>query len=101
MIFPNDLEFIQEAHIEWVKAKGWYANKTPLESIALIASEIGEAANECRGVVPTGKLGSELADIILRVLVLADELGLDMTSELWNKIEYNAEHKKNTPGRIK
>lgn len=97
----TDLSIIQSLHVEWVRSKGWYGNKTPLESIALIASEIGEAANECRGETPTDKLPSELADIILRVLVLADELKIDMSTAMIEKIEYNIQHKKDTPGRIK
>lgn len=50
---------------KWVERMGWH-NKQPLEYVALIASEVGEVANECRGEEPTDSLGEELADIILR-----------------------------------
>ncbi|MGI0010138.1 MAG: MazG-like family protein [Nitrosopumilaceae archaeon] len=97
----DSLSRITAKHVAWLKDKGWYGNKTPLESIALIASEIGEAANECRGEKPTDKLPSELADIILRTLSLAHELGIDMDKAVEEKIQYNWKYKKNTPGRIK
>ena len=95
------LKAIQDSHVAWVIEKGWYANKTPLESLALIMSEGGEACNEVRGNTPTDKLPSELADIILRTLVLAHELQIDIEKACWNKIDYNREYKKDTPGRIK
>lgn len=58
----------------WVGDMGWH-NKTPLESLALIASEIGEAVDECRGDTPTAAFGEELADIVLRSLDLAEDEG--------------------------
>jgi NTP pyrophosphatase (non-canonical NTP hydrolase) len=78
---------------------GWVGVTTPLEQIALIASEIGEAANECRGKTPTDKLGSELADIILRTLGLAENLGINMEAEIAAKMEKNKE--RGNRGRIK
>jgi len=64
---------------------------TPLEKLALITSEVGEAVNECRGEKPTELLGSELADIILRVLGLAGSLNIDMETEIANKMKINVE----------
>ena len=49
----------------WVERMGWH-NKTVLEALALIASEVGEAVNECRGDEPTDAFGEELADICER-----------------------------------
>lgn len=57
-------------HYDWVERMGWH-NKTVLEALALVASEVGEAINECRGEAPTEAFGEELADIILRVADLA------------------------------
>jgi len=67
---------------------GWH-NKTPLEYLALICSEIGEACNECRGIKPTDKLGGELADIIIRVLDLTIEHSIDIDEEIENKLCIN------------
>lgn len=83
------LSAIQKQHGNWLKRVGWFKNKTPLESIALIASEIGEAANECRGEGPTPKLGLELADIILRTCGLAEELNIDLEKMVSIKMKIN------------
>lgn len=72
-----DLNAIGEMHYDWVERMGWH-NKTVLESLALIASEIGEAAAEAVGAVPTSEFGEELADIILRVADLAKVTGFDL-----------------------
>jgi NTP pyrophosphatase (non-canonical NTP hydrolase) len=86
-------------HHAWLVEMGWATASTPLEQIALIASEIGEAANECRGAVPTEKLGSELADIVLRTLGLAERLGINMEAEIAAKMAINLE--RGTRGRLK
>lgn len=75
-------------HYEWVERMGWH-NKTVLEALALIASEVGEAVNECRGEEPTKALGEELADIILRVVDLAQWQGIDLATEIAAKMEKN------------
>jgi len=89
---------LAQKHYVWVDAMGWHGKATPLESLALVASEVGEAVNECRYEKPTDKLGSELADIILRVLDLSLVLGLDIEKEILNKIEAN--YKRGNKGRI-
>ena len=77
----NDIAFDQWALIEQLD---WH-NKTPLECLALICSEVGEAANECRGAEPTERLGEELADIILRTLDLAAELDYNIEQLIADK----------------
>lgn len=64
-------------HFEWVAAMGWH-NKTVLESLALIASEIGEALVECDGARPSPAFGEELTDIVLRTVDLARWQGYDI-----------------------
>jgi hypothetical protein len=44
-----NIDTIATLHYEWLKEMGWTNKLSPLEHIALISSEIGEAANECRG----------------------------------------------------
>lgn len=80
----------------WVESVGWH-NKTILEALALICSEVGEAVNECRGEKPTEKFGEELADIILRTLDLAQWQGIDIQKEVLEKMEVN--HVRGTRGR--
>ena len=73
---------------EWVERMGWH-NKTVLEALALIASEVGEAVNECRWETPTEAFGEELADIILRVADLAQWQGIDLAKQVARKMEIN------------
>ena len=82
----------------WVEEMGWH-NKTVLESLALIGSEVGEAVNECRGECPTNAFGEELADIIMRTADLAVDHGIDLASEIEKKTLKNQE--RGTRGRIK
>ncbi len=79
---------IAASQYAWVERMGWH-NKTPLEMLALIASEIGEAVNECRGEVPTPEFGTELADIILRVADLAHHQGINLADVIAVKMALN------------
>lgn len=75
-------------HWSWIEDMGWHG-KRPLESIALIASEVGELANEYRGDEPGEEAGSELADIILRCLDFAVQYNIDIETELIKKYNKN------------
>lgn len=99
IIERSNINRISDRHHEWLKEMGWVGVTTPLEQLALIAGEIGEAVNECRGEEPTDKLGSELADIILRVLGFAKNLEIDMDFEIRNKMTKNRE--RGNRGRLK
>lgn len=81
---------------DWVERMGWH-NKTVLEALALIASEVGEAVNECRGDVPTPEFATELADIILRVADLAQWQGIDLAAVIEAKMALNEQ--RGTRGR--
>lgn len=81
---------------DWVERMGWH-NKTVLEALALIGSEVGEAVNECRGEAPTEAFGSELADIVLRVADLAKSEGVNLAEEIRAKMAINEE--RGTRGR--
>lgn len=82
------LNDIAKKNFLWVEKMGWH-NKTLLEALALVASEVGEAINECRNEQPSDEFGEELADIILRVLDLAHWQGLDMEKEITQKMLIN------------
>ncbi|MDR6389163.1 MazG nucleotide pyrophosphohydrolase domain-containing protein [Paraburkholderia phenoliruptrix] len=81
---------------DWVERMGWH-NKTVLEALALIASEVGEAVNECRGEEPTDAFGEELADILLRTFDLAKWQGIDLEAAILRKMAINEE--RGTRGR--
>lgn len=90
---------IAKRHNKWLVEMGW--NKTnALEQLALIASEIGEAVNECRGKKPTEKLGEELADIVLRTFGMAEQFNIHIEAEILKKMSKNLE-KGNFKGRLK
>jgi len=92
-----DINEIAEKQFDWVERMGWH-NKTALEALALIASEVGEAVNECRGVTPTKEFGTELADIVLRVADLAHWQGIDLALEITKKMAINED--RGTRGRV-
>lgn len=86
-------------HNQWLVEMGW--NKTSaLEQLALIASEVGEAVNECRGETPTEKLGEELADIVLRVFGMAEQFNVKLEAAIVIKMAKNFS-KGNFKGRLK
>jgi NTP pyrophosphatase (non-canonical NTP hydrolase) len=87
---------IARSQHDWVERMGWH-NKTVLEALALIGSEVGEAVNECRGDTPTEAFGSELADIVLRVADLAETEGVNLAEEIRAKMAIN--EKRGTTGR--
>lgn len=68
-------------HYDWVERMGWH-NKTPLESMALIASEVGEAAAEHLGATGPAALTGELADIVLRVIDFGPLYGWDLDARV-------------------
>jgi len=89
---------IAKKNYEWVDKMGWH-NKTPLEALALVASEVGEAINECRNESPTDEFGEELADIVLRVVDLAYWQGIDIEKEILLKMKKNDQ--RGSRGRLK
>lgn len=93
-----NLNEIAKENFQWVEEMGWH-NKTPLEALALVASEVGEAINECRHEQPSEAFGEELADIILRVVDIAHWQGVDIEKEVINKMKKN--QLRGTRGRIK
>lgn len=96
---PEDtIANVAKVHNAWLVAMGW-DKTTPLEQLAMITSEIGEAVNECRGKVLTPELGSELADIVLRTFGMSEQFGYDIQAEIFKKMEVNL--KRGTRGRVK
>lgn len=100
MINKLDLNDLAAKQSAWLQSMGWWKDKTHIESLMLVVSECGEAANEVRGLQPTDKFQTELADIILRTLGLAAENGIDIQQAVLNKMAKNLELKPN-PDRLK
>ena len=92
------LNDIAEQNYLWVEAMGWH-NKSLLEALALVASEVGEAINECRNEKPSEHFPEELADIILRVLDIAHWQKIDIEKVINDKMLKNT--KRGNRGRVK
>lgn len=84
----QSLKQLADKQFDWVERMGWH-NKTVLEALALIASEVGEAVNECRHEKPSENFGEELADIILRTIDLAKCQNIDIEKEVEDKMKKN------------
>ncbi|MCK9479771.1 MAG: hypothetical protein M0R40_09800 [Firmicutes bacterium] len=84
---------------DWAKRKGWCDRIVPIpEQVALIHSEASEALEAWRNKEPqswtdeTGKpqgVGSEYADIVIRVCHYSALLGIDLQAEILRKMDYN------------
>lgn len=74
---------LAEKQYQWVEDMKWH-NKTVLEALALISSEVGEAAYEYLDDKPTEHFGEELADIMLRALDLGYWQKVDLNKEVEN-----------------
>ena len=94
-----DINAIADQHWQWCAAMGWHGKTTQLESLMLVVSECGEAADEVRGPSPTPAFGLELADIILRSLDLMLENGIDPAEVIKTKMAMNLT--RGNKGRIK
>jgi NTP pyrophosphatase (non-canonical NTP hydrolase) len=93
-----DINNIAKKNYQWVESMGWH-NKSVLEALALVASEVGEAINECRQEEPSPAFKEELADIVLRVLDIAHWQGINMEETILQKMEINKV--RGTRGRLK
>jgi NTP pyrophosphatase (non-canonical NTP hydrolase) len=118
----KDLNSLCARQFDWVERMGWH-NKSVLEALALIASEVGEASDEldwndpiqakmagisrsvakavncCRHTEPTENFKVELADICLRVFDLSHSQGINLEKEVLTKMEIN--EARGTRGRLK
>lgn len=88
-----DIKEVQKEIHQIAVSKGWYTNSTlnlP-EKLCLIHSELSEALEKYRmGYDPSGPvIATELADVIIRTLDLAEYLRIDMEDIIRKKMDYN------------
>lgn len=85
--------------ISWAQTKGWFAEDVPFpQAIALLHSEVSEALEAYRDrgferyTTPEGKpddVGSEFADVLIRLLHYARYFDIDLLNEFERKMAYN------------
>jgi NTP pyrophosphatase (non-canonical NTP hydrolase) len=96
---PTPLNYIGDTTLAWANSVGW-GHHTILEDLALLASEVGELVNECRGPnVSDEAFASELADVILRTLGIARKYGVDADAAVLAKMRENT--RRGNRGRLK
>jgi hypothetical protein len=66
------MQKIAETHYKWVVEMNW-TKSSVLSKLTLVGSEIGEAADECRGSTLSDNFKYEISDIVLRILALTEE----------------------------
>lgn len=101
----TDLRDIQKAVWRTAEEHGWHKENDSIPvKLVMIHSEVSEALEEYRNTPPECEVshlyykdssakpegfGVELADIVIRVLDLAEMVGADLTDLILTKMEYN------------
>lgn len=90
---------MQQRVFAWAKNKGWCDREVPIpEQCALIHSEVSEALEAWRNKEPLSwtddnnkpqGVGSEYADVVIRVMHYCALNGIDLDYEIQRKMDYN------------
>ncbi len=83
-----DIRSLQKLVIENKRRKGFNLTDVPLE-LCLLQNEIAEFFQSWRRKAPD--VGEELADVAVYVLSLAEMVGVDLESEIRQKVDKNAQ----------
>ncbi len=68
--------------------------------MALIHSEVSEASEAIRKPELHHKIGEELADVVIRVIECAEQMGINIEQEIINKMEKNRNRPFKHGGRL-
>jgi NTP pyrophosphatase (non-canonical NTP hydrolase) len=86
----TEIDKLMATHYTWLVSMGYMKTERPLELLALVTSEIGEAINAYRDHgVQSDQFATELADIVLRTLGIAQHFQIDLVSAINTKIIHN------------
>lgn len=95
-MYKYTLSQLQERAYAIAQSKGWWEQPREMGTLlALIHSEVSEALEACREGNPLSKKISgslfeeELADIVIRVMDLAESEGVDLEKAIQEKLDYN------------
>lgn len=93
------IQSIEERLRRFVSERGWQRFQTPKNLAMALAAECGELLEQFQWLGPeeSRDLGAdkqravaeEMADVFIYLLRLADELGLDLLQEAWDKMTAN------------
>lgn len=93
------IQSVEERLRRFVNERGWQRFQTPKNLTMALAAECGELLeqfqwldqDESRALAPDKRraVAEEVADVFIYLLRLADELGLDIVQEAWDKMAAN------------
>jgi NTP pyrophosphatase (non-canonical NTP hydrolase) len=92
-----DIKVLSQAMDDFVRSKGWYQPDSPRQqtarniaiSLSLEAAEILEHFQWSESARDSQELGSELADVTLYLLQLANVTGIDLEKAVLAKLNAN------------
>lgn len=96
----ENISVLQDRAHQIAKSKGWWdKDRSVHEVLMLVVTEVSEACEEARvrdihenymeGEKPCG-FGSELADVVIRVMDLAEFCNINLFEHIDRKLKYNA-----------